>query len=925
MAKASPALALSRLNGGVNSFVDQALPNQCEEALDVISDAGQVRRRDAFKAIGTGAPFVLPAGKTSVVIFTNATLSYTTLTNRTTNFTPAIFGSTGNVYIGCSEPFDGIDWKHVSEAPASPTANARLTPQYWNGTAWVTLTCVDTTRARALNGSNIWFQSLCQDGTISWHRSQATGWATLSLNSITKYWIRLTIDRGSLSGTGNLILVAPGPRAFILEPIQSLLPFRSKEGVSSVIVASDRRKLRGSELGAQLGIWKGIMSPTKIAHQLYDEGSGVYGQVTWQQSFRSDLSGTSIARGWPSGTNWTANGGGGTYGTTGATLTKNNRGSTAVPYEWINDASDLQDEHRGSVVYTNLAPVGSISNTAPTPTFAITVSNLAVNKWEGMRLRCTAKGAGGVPLNEEVEVISNTAGTIQYYPPFSIAPDTDNRFVVTRPHMVVRFRQTPRESEVTATTGSHTLTVAGASQPWSAAPGISNKFVHWEIGRELQWSVPAADFWTGCFDVTTRVLILTNGPSGLMQYDGKSLRRLEAHAEGNSERMRTWVSNLPDSARELLASKNLAGSTVYKTPPSGQFVTDFHGRLVVANGYYINWSAPAPDNDIWPLVYETQVRDAENNKINGLATLNNELVAWTVSSIFAAGPPDENGLFYMQPRAQGVGFVSHRAVEKISFGGQSALIGPSADGIIRYNGSQPVTMLDDWRRVLPGGVNPRLMSRCVGAASKFTNRYYLAVPSAGSNVNDRIIVGQSEPDGTMTWWAWTAPWGGISEITRDYDEHGQEQILFGTNDGHIAILVSADTDDGSTITGYARSIPVSPLGARTVAPTGVMVSAHETGSSQTLTVKSFVNERDNAVQTFSSPFNAGTSLWGASVWGASTASNVMLWGSKPIVTRKINIPAGTKCNQYQFEVRGTGRWSFDSAELLLAQKGYRSK
>lgn len=926
MARKVPAVPLPTLAAGINRFEHEIGPNQAADGLNVIEDQGDLKRRDAFRAFATTAPFILPAGKTILQHFLVAGSVWTVIPDRTLDQACSTIGGTnGTLYIGCTVPFDGFDWRDV-QLDLSETSNARLLPAYWNGASWVSLPWfLDTTIRNVRNGSNNYLVTLKKNGAVSWHRSQLSDWSPTSLNSISRYWIRLNTVSGTLPG-GTIETDAPGCRAFLLEPATGIFPARFKDSISAILVGSDRRSRRGQEGGAQLGALKQKRTRIETISIVDDEGAGAYGQIAWPKISKAPAVGNT---GWPSGSGWsTSSAATGSYGTSGTVLTKNQRLTVdKLPYEWQADSTHVNDQWRGAKIYNNLAPTASMTQSSTTKlgSFSCTVSNLAANEWEGCKLICTSKGAGGTPVGEEREIAANTASSVTYYDIFSITPDASNRFSVLRPHARAKFKQDPDNTyEINANT-AHTATLE-TTRPFTAnGPNLANEHVHWEIGQELQWRYPAGDFWNGCYDVITKRLILTNGKCPLLTYDGIRVRELEALFDPDDPLVAQYIGVLPDDSDVATQVKFLSRAILRVRPPHARIVVDFNSRFVVSDGIYIRWSAPGDHNVIWPAQYETQVRDSENQQVVGLATLNDNLYAWTPNSIHAAGPADDNGMIFFNPVSQGLGFVCHRAVCKIANEGSSMLIGPNADGVYLYNGTQPIPVLGDWRHLLEGGVNGRLLKNCVGAVSRFRNEYYLAVPSAGSQVLDQILVYNYE---RKRWWVWEAPWGGVSDIARDFDEFGMERVIFAFADGHLALLEKAETDDGDTVEGFAKSPPVSPLGNTTFAVTGLMVMAKETGPLQTLTIKSYLNRADIATQEYDAPFDAGANAFDetSQKYGAVTGSNVQAtFAGEPMVTRKINLPKGTKCQSYQFEVRGTGRWVFRQAEILASPKGQRSK
>ena len=149
-------------------------------------------------------------------------------------------------------------------------------------------------------------------------------------------------------------------------------------------------------------------------------------------------------------------------------------------------------------------------------------------------------------------------------------------------------------------------------------------------------------------------------------------------------------------------------------------------------------------------------------------------------------------------------------MQRVSTQGTSGLIGPGTDGVYYFNGSEPVPVLDDWERLLKGGVNRGRLDDAVSAVSFTKNLYFLAVPSHGSEVNDRVLVFDFA---RKNWWVWSSPHG-VSFMATDYDEAGKETVLFGTNDGHIQVLTGSLTDDGQVISSHASTLPVAPFGDR---------------------------------------------------------------------------------------------------------------
>lgn len=946
-----PILPLSRMVGGINRNDRTSGPDQCVDALDVIEDGGDLVRRPGFHAVGTAAPFYLPAGACWIYVG-NPSAPGHYYDRAISEAVGTLGGGSNGIFIACDEPFDGFEWGPVIACP-TPSAHRYLRVDYWNGSTWVALDHVlDTTKRLVTNGSNQWLTPLYGTGRVSWHRSQMTDWATQNPASTTRtnaYVVRLsTMDpgdgsaaptRASLSGSGDLTLGSPGIRCFLLEPVRSILPYRSRQGRNYVLVGSDRRTVRGSEPGANIGAIKNNWEKTDLQILVADEGAAVMGQVSNPAIYRA-----APGQAWPGGTWTTHTAAAGSIGTA-STLTRTRREQDVTSAWFLN-------QFRGAARVGSLAPNALAVQTAWNGTvfFNVTgsLSALKANEFEHFRIRCTVNGGGGTPVGEEREIVRNTAASggqasIVYHQAFSVAPNTGNRFEILRPHSRLRFRDQPpygafsteeRVYEVDAVAGGFTMTLrSGADyEPELADSDDNNRFCSYQVGPWFPWAVRAGRFWCGAFDRSTGAMIVTNGLSGLMVYDGESIRPLTATSDPNNFRVQQWIGLIPP---DLLKQ---AGATLTEwvpgflrsAPPNGQFVVGFNGRIVVAGGDRVYWSAPGLDNDLWPLGYVQVIRDSENHEISGLAVLHGRLLVFTPTSIHAAYPSDD-GAMNFRPIVHGAGPVSHRAVAAI---GESMLIYPTADGVYVFDGDEPRAVLDDWEDVVLGGVNAIRMADAVGAYSMEQNRYYLAVPSANSSVPDTVLVFDVR---SKAWFRWSAPWGGITEISRDFDENGRETMLFGTADGHIAVLGDFLTDDGDTVTGWARSKTLYPGGLETIQPTHVMIMANETGAdilglpANNLEVRVYPdgNASAQSIVQFMAPEASSTGIYGQAFRLNDAALGVLgtarVGWPERMLNRKIGLAAFQRCSGLQIEVRGVARWRLRDAVLLVGGQSQRSQ
>lgn len=923
----TPLMPLSRMNAGIHREERDAeeMANKCLDGVDVIEDDGDLRRRDAFHAIGAVAPHVLPAGST--IVYDGAAIRY----NRV--HLPAAPMTT--LHVGALEPFDGLLFWYVSAFSSSITEHTKLQVEFWNGSAWVALAeVVDTTIRRVTdNSDDIWNRTLFQNGEIHWHRSQMTTWAAghptlVAAEATSRYWVRLRLlvftdgeqpTAVDFDGTANRstgTLEIPGFRAFLRGPARSVIPVQI--GTSSkIVVGSDRLPPRGSEAGAQLGV---ILEPFNRAEELRligsrvlqaDEGGASAGEVTCGGVYSA-----SPGEAWPGGT-WVEEDTPNVQGTAGV-LTRNQRGD--VQYDWT------PDQFRGAVVYQDFA-LSSITNTAATlrgnGTLALNTKWQDLfpddnHGWEGFRIVCITNGSGtGTPVGEEREIFraprTGNNVVLHWHSHFSVAPDAQNRFDIRRPHSRVKIRPFDTVDDFEAVTNTaDTITPTGYASQFEPRFDLEEgKFVHFQVGRPLHWEHRAGAFWDATFDTTTRKILLTNGWSSPLEYDGRALRRLRALHDPDNARVQLWVGSLPDDVKNELRAHEIAGSKLRQTPPVGKFISTWFGHTIVAGlqgrPYDVAYSAPAPNNDIWPLLYQTQVRDPFNLPITGMKALRDRLVVFTPHSVHALFPPSDLGLLTLEPIAMGVGFITQRAVAHV---GMDTLIGASSDGVYMLQGSDISPVLEEWEHLVEGGANRGQLHKASAAYSFQRNEFYIAFPGRGSEVNNLVGVFNTMK---RRWWVWRAPWGGVADIAVQRLPDGTERLLFGMEDGTIATLRKAATDDGDTITGRARS-PLHQVDSKKYRAEQLNVMAMEMSSSESLTVRHFL---DTTKTVFAAPSHAVKLSAAGPMRLDVDETDAFRLAYERWVTFPFKLKEGAEFSAYAYEVEGTGQWRIRGADLAL--------
>lgn len=908
--------------------------NTCLDGMNVIEDDGDLRRRDAFHAVLASASFILPAGS-SVVHHLGGTTRYDRI---------PLGAQSGGLLVGALEPFDGIWWGYVISWDTTPAGHRKLEVSYWDGAAWVAFAeVVDTTVRRIVDASNdVWHVTLSQTGEIHWHRSQASDWAVGypgAGGGEERYFVRLrylaftdgeqpTSTDFNTSDIGTLD--APGARALLRGPARSVIPVQVGQ-TTKLIIGSDRTP-RGLEGGAQLGVSYEQFKRTKPAHLIggrvlqADEGGGSCGEVE-----SASVSEAPPGEPWPSGS-WTLVDGPNTEGTT-EVFTRNQRGD--VQYDWITN------QFRGATVVQDIAPeAGSLTQTAGElrGQFNIILSAKQIATlptapqgdgndlkiFEGFRLRCTVRVAG-TAVGEEREIVRVVQDgnplsevAIHYHPHFTVDPDIDNRFDIVRPHSRLEIRPSNFQTDTSYEVQSNTVNVITPTNPNGVdvqyEPDFGNElghFAHFEVGRPLHWEHRSGDFWDATFDTTTRKILLTNGQSWPIEYDGRSFRRLRAMHDPDNARVQLWVGSLPDDVKNELRAHEISGSKLRQTPPIGKYISTWQGRTVLAGlrgrPYDIAYSAPAPNNDIWPLLYQTQVRDPFNLPITGMRALRDRMVVFTPSSIHGLFPPSDLGLLSSEPIAMGVGFTTQRAVAHV---GQDTLIGAAADGVYMLSGSDISPVLEEWEHLVEGGANRAQLHRAVAAFSFQRNEFYIAFPGRGSVVCDKIGVFNTMK---RRWWCWEAPWGGVADIAVQRLTDGTERLLFGMEDGTIAVLRKSATDDGDTITGRARS-PLHQLDTKKYRMEQLNLYAMEQSASESLTVRHFM---DTTKTAFAAPsICVKLSAAGPNRLDVAETDSFQL-AYERWVSFAFKIKEGAEASAYAYEVEGTSQWRIRGADLAL--------
>jgi hypothetical protein len=979
MSKKVPPVTLSKFIGGINTTEAEGRggamlsPERAVDHLNVEEKDGYLKRRPAFKAICHGPQFEEPGG--SAITTFDGTTFYPTRQNvlSVSNMT-----SSSYLYFGAEVPFNGINIPYIINSDSTAyTAHRKIKVEFASSnTEWTELGgVVDFTVGRNVDSSgNVWLHTLTQSGTIVWHMpyhdydedptSSSDSWGLTTPTSpvtldYSRYWIRLSIVDGKgvaanwASSTATTTCGCPGIKAITLSPVNSILSAKTRAGHSAVFFGGDRTSRTNFELGGNISAWKTKYKAPKVGFKLLKDdrglpakGTGVYHAISqpgnWMESNRTLLAGgarcvfpddfsTGIAT--DDGKNlWIASdpiGGPPNYSLTNRLV------KLDQSYEWFSRqrsaaAADPIAQFRGAKLYTSLTPA-SVSEDTTLNRDTFVFSNLSPTPQDNALKNCTIRvetaGATALDIGEERHIISNTTSgtdtTIVVYRFSTDTPTTACTFHIYAPHAQCRLEEgLDYFPTVYYNTPQYLQFDSYGGNGWAASTSsVWQGFHHFYLGKEAPWTFRAGEFWNNVFDPTLQKFLFVNGKNGVLTWDGRFFESLVPNTDPNSAAVQTYLGIAgahDDETESNISSTQLSKFQLRSQVPNAQFIESFMGKVVLADSKNIYWSV-ANDSTLWPLKFEDSIRDSQGSNITGMSVLGNALVVYTPTSVWAAPPPGADGMFSFQIESTGIGFASHRATHKIFINNVPSLIGPTQDGVRIYSvgADTLVPVTESWEQLVPGGINKGLLSKSVAALSKFENRYYLAVARAGRTHLDTILVFDFT---TKAWWVWRYPCGGISAIGREYDELGNERMLFGGIDGIVSIMVEAENDDTSTFSGssvswYAKSPPLNFKG-QTIAPMAIMLRADESFESD-ITVSTYLDGRisteDSTAVSITDP---------ATAYGDAYGSSYSAEGDQFV---KINLLNGQRCTSFQYMLSGTTRFKFKGAELLLAQKGQRSK
>jgi hypothetical protein len=878
---------LTTFRGGINRSED-AVGDELLDALDVVVDGSDLRRRPSWQSVAHGVPYRLPGGRVTLFA-SNDAINFSTPTHPRT---PVGTLTRKYWYIGCSEKFDGIFWPSRwmrQIGPADAFSSPRRLVVYPNTGVTNFSVATDTTRRQVAGGRII---PLVGFGTISWHTESQT-WNSTTVNGVAAYWIRLSmVDDDNVEQAFTPHLYEPGVEVFHLAPVTGLIQSKTK-GRRTFVVGCDRFPARGVEKGAELGVLRNERLGVQRCWWAFDEGAGLYDQ-------------DSFSRG------------------TVDKLTKDRRtdiDDESEPYTW------KEGQHLGGQVIARndgAAYIG-VDVTAATAS-SVTLAEAAAdfdNKYEHCRIRITRNASGGASNDYERAVVSSTeAGVLTFEDAFDATPNTGNDVVVRSPHAKLLIlsatsglggaERVETPYEIFQTDAGHTLELVGvgaetAGVPYAATPeGFLEEPVYWTIAQELRWMLPSGRKWSHAYDPFSDSVYLANG-RGVVVWDGQKIRPAEAASPDDPDLLQYLGVIVANDGQSIPLSAYHESITSF--PDDVAFMRVWSGQLLVFGSRTIAWSAKSPTYNAftwWLGQNIIGIPEDARGDIRGAATLSERLIVFTATSLFELV---EVGLRKaLRQVSHSIGFVSNWGVQQIVQNGVGMLLGPTPWGLAAWNGGEPVVVLESWDSVFDEQPTPSELATASSAVLQGSSFYLLGV-------GKRVLIYDWR---NRRFWLWSMPWG-VRSMCVELDSSGRERLLVGTEDGHVVTLADGWKDDGvEIINARVRGAFRAPNTNGEVQVYRGIAMARELPSDGSVTVNCFVDQRLSKLQSWTLYPRTQRATWGTA-WGT------LRWAEPEDREVDFGIRAGVRCSQIAVGVTSTRQFSVKSIEILGRGLAKRSR
>lgn len=236
------------------------------------------------------------------------------------------------------------------------------------------------------------------------------------------------------------------------------------------------------------------------------------------------------------------------------------------------------------------------------------------------------------------------------------------------------------------------------------------------------------------------------------------------------------------------------------TWPQAKYIQFHRGEMWAANfkdgANSIRWSAGSPNYKVWPTISIDVLADRDQSPITGLYPFNQNMYVFKADSIwqmvFTGENDDKLNTYRAERIVSGIGCVSNGSIQEI----RGNLVFQGHDGVYAFDGTSAKKISDriqlTFNTIVEG---KRAFSSSVNWRTK--SLYLLAVATAGSAVNNLVLVWDYKND---AWWIWD----NIEAVSFLYVKNAvsEEQIYFVDSNSRLFQLGIGTSDYGTAITGY---------------------------------------------------------------------------------------------------------------------------
>lgn len=184
-------------SGGINQEADEALPEECEDALNVWRPGSRLEGRPGYRGVGSVQGGTDGADIKAVKEVNGV---FTTCDAAGVLDVEDLVKDRDRLYVGHTVANDGV----IITVTTANAANTIVKSEYWNGAEWMLL----AVEMNFMDGG-AYFLGVVEPVYMTYARPQ--DWIASAVNGVTRYWIRFCIQGNSIVGAGGNCTIDASP------------------------------------------------------------------------------------------------------------------------------------------------------------------------------------------------------------------------------------------------------------------------------------------------------------------------------------------------------------------------------------------------------------------------------------------------------------------------------------------------------------------------------------------------------------------------------------------------------------------------------------------------------------------------------------------------------------------------------------------